>query len=293
MFATTRVRAAAPFQKSKAIPTTASPKSIPTTPLKRPPQTPLLSYAQQLANKPVPTTLYETGPQGVFLCSSYIAGLVSFGAAGINIWFNVYNVPEGIHWVAPVAFGIMGVIMAAIGTRFALMPAGAIRSIKVLPARPGKAPVSIAKSATLENIPVRLEVEVRRNFPIPGSTIRRFQVNPDKVVMKAPMYNRPPATSEYDSVLQKQQEEARRKQARQYDMDHLMTAPFRHGFQAFSMLFANFRRGLTGEGFAPVTIDETNYKLDITSAYALEDGRALDRIVRIEEDPGLSRLFYK
>ncbi|KAI0850955.1 hypothetical protein F5Y00DRAFT_231257 [Daldinia vernicosa] len=276
-FATTGLRFASPKQKPAAPskPTASSPaKNVPS---------PLLSFAQKLADKSSPTILYEAGPQGVFLFSSYTAGLFFIGAAAINIVVNVYNLPEGLHWIVSVGFGMVGLLLAACGTRFALMPAGMIRSIKVLPARSFKTPNTAAKTATPESLPVRLEIEARRTVPFPGVPLRRIQVDPNDVVMKAPLYNRKAPPSDYEKMLMKKQEEVRRKQEREYEMNHLMTAPFRHGKQAFSMLFKNFRRGLTGEGFAPITINGVKYKLDITSAYVLEEGRALDRIVKIDK----------
>ncbi|KAI0115058.1 hypothetical protein F4814DRAFT_418116 [Daldinia grandis] len=276
-FATTGFRLASPKQKPAVPlkPTAPYPaKSVPS---------PVLGFAQKLADKSSPTILYEAGPQGVFLFSSYTAGIFFIGAAAVNIIVNVYNLPEGLHWIVSVGFGMMGLLLAACGTRFALMPAGMIRSIKVLPARSVQVSNPAAKTATPENLPVRLEIEARRTVPFPGAPLRRIQVDPSDVVMKAPLYNRKAPPSDYEKMLMKKQEEVRRKQEREYEMDHLMTAPFRHGKQVFSMLFKNFRRGLTGEGFAPVTINGVKYKLDITSAYVLEDGRALDRIVKIDK----------
>ncbi|KAI1467242.1 uncharacterized protein F4812DRAFT_460089 [Daldinia caldariorum] len=266
-------------------------KPNPTTPIKPSPpspaktvQTPLLSFAQKLADKPSPTTLYEAAPHRVFLFSSYTAGAFFVGCAAINIILNVYNQPEGLHWIVSVGFGTMGILLAAAGTRFALMPAGMIRSIKVLPAKSVKTSDSAAaKAAARANLPVRLQIEARRSVPFPGVPLRRIQVDPSDVVMKAPLYNRKAPLSEYEKMQLKKQEEARRKQEREYEMNHLMTAPFRHAKQAFGLLFRNFRRGLTGEGFAPIYVNGTKYKLDITSAYVLEEGRALDRIVKIEK----------
>lgn len=302
-FGTTKTRAA--FQKPQPVPSSNS-NSKPSKAAPVPPkstiispaanlQSPRLSYAQKLAAKSSPTTLYEAGPNRVFLFSSYTAGLFCMAGAAANVLFNVYNVPEGIHFAVPVAFGAMGILMAYIGTRFALMPAGAIRSINVLPARSARAAGPAAKTTPLSAsvLPVRLEIEVRRNLPFPGLPLRRFEVDPDNVIMKAPMYNRKSAPSDYEKMLMKQEEAARRRKEREYEMSHLMTAPFRHTGRAFKMFFANFRRGLTGEGFAPVLINGVKYKLDITSAYVLEEGRALDRIVRIEEDPALARLVAK
>ncbi|OTB08603.1 hypothetical protein M426DRAFT_7342 [Hypoxylon sp. CI-4A] len=283
-FTTTKTRAAISKQSPSRV-TAGGPKP-PDAPSSIPSGTPLLSYAQKLAVKTSPTTLYEAAPQKVFLFSSYTAGLFCLGAAAVNVWVNVYNLPDGIHPAVPVAFGAVGMVIAAFGTRFALMPAGAIRSIKILPARSLRA----TRVAQQTAIPVQLEIEARSSLPFPGLPLKRIQVDPYDVVMKAPMYNRKAAPSEYEKMLMRREQEAQRKKDREYEMNHLMTAPFRHGGQAISILFSNIRRGLTGEGFAPVTIKGVKYKLDITSAYALEEGRALDRIVKIEQDPAIARL---
>ncbi|KAI2623828.1 hypothetical protein GGS26DRAFT_210493 [Hypomontagnella submonticulosa] len=284
-FSTINVRAALPKQKPKVTKATTTP-----SPPSASPQPPVLSYAQKLADKSSPTTLYEAGPQRTFLFSSYAAGIFFIFAGGVNTWLNVYEAPEGLHWTIRGIHGFIGLAMAAAGTRFALIPAGAIRSIKVLPARSAKTPNPAAKTASSAALPVVLEIEARRSLPFPGMPLRRFQVDPNDVVMKVPMYNRKAAPSDYEKMMMKQQDEAQRKKEREYEMNHLMTAPFRHAGQAIALLFSSFRRGITGEGFAPVTINGAKYKLDITSAYMLEEGRALDRIVRIAGDPALSRL---
>ncbi|KAI1134177.1 hypothetical protein F5Y05DRAFT_399480 [Hypoxylon sp. FL0543] len=295
-FGTTRLRAAFPKLKPKSNPkpskTTPEPPKSTVASLATSVSTPRLSYAQKLADKSSPTTLYEAGPSRVFVFSSYAAGLCCIAGAAANILVNVYDIPEGVHYAVPVAFGAVGIVMAYLGARFALMPAGVIRSIKVLPARAAKPSSAAAKTAPLSAsaVPVRLEIEARRNLPFPGLPLRRFQADPDNVVLKAPMYTRKTAPTTYEMLLMKKEEEERRRKEREYELSHLMTAPFRHAKQALGIMFATFRRGLTGEGFAPIVIDDVNYKLDITSAYVLEEGRALDRIVRIEGDPSLSRL---
>ncbi|KAI1766366.1 hypothetical protein GGR53DRAFT_486485 [Hypoxylon sp. FL1150] len=286
-YATAKAKPASPKQLPK---TPGTPKII-ATPSAKKSQVLRLSYAQQLADKPTATTLYEAEPKRIFLFSSYMGGFFCATAAGINIWFNVFNVPEGTNQVVQVGMGLVGILMAAFGTRFALMPAGVIRSIKVLPSRGVRLPGSSGMGvSTVVAPPVRLAIEARRNVPFPFVPLRRFEADPNDVVMKAPMFNRKATPSEHEKLLMKQEEEARLKAQRAYEMNHLMTAPFRHAGQGASTVFSSLRRGLTGEGFAPIIIGGVKYKLDITSAYALEDGRALDRIVKIEEDPDMAKL---
>ncbi|RYO81849.1 hypothetical protein DL764_009701 [Monosporascus ibericus] len=296
---------AKPSSKAKATasaPKPSQPKptqpSSPGATLARNLQAPQISYAQNLASKSTPTILYEAAPQRAFLISSYAAGLFGVMAGGINMWFNVYNVPEGTSFWVSYVFGAVGFMMAALGTRFAMMPASIVRSITLLPAstaattaQSAKAGAGAAAKVASAARPVLLEVKARRTSPFPFVPLKRMQVEPQQVVMKTRLFT-PSKTepSPYEKIAMKREEERRRKEAQQYEKDHLMTAPFRHGAWAAGTIFAGIRQGLTGEGFVPIEVNGAQYKLDVTGAYALEDGRALDRIVKIEEDPGVVRL---
>ncbi|KAI0099668.1 hypothetical protein GGR51DRAFT_535453 [Nemania sp. FL0031] len=243
------------------------------------------SYVQRLAMKAQPTTLYEAASQTGFLISSYGAAFFCLSSAGINSWFNVYNLPPGISSWVPVGFGVISFVFAALGTVFALRPTSIIRSIKVLPS---SALQQQKTSSSLLNRPVMLEVAARRISPIP-LPLKRIRVAPEHVVMVNRLQHRPVVLSREQLAAKKLQDAKRRKEERQYEMDHLMTAPFRDAGRASATLLGNIRRGLTGEGFAPVFINGTKYKLDIEGGYALENGQVLDRIVKIQPDPELAR----
>ena len=81
-------------------------------------------------------------------------------AAGANMWFNVYYPPEGTKAWITYAFGAVGIVMAAFGTRFAMMPAAMVRSITVLPAATkagaGSSSSPAAKAAAAASQPVLL-----------------------------------------------------------------------------------------------------------------------------------------
>lgn len=259
-------------------------------------------YAQMLARKPAPTTLYEAARQRAFLFSSYAAGVTLFGGATINSIVNVFNLPEGVpEWVA-FPFGFVSVMMAVVGARFAMTPAGVVQTIRVLPAvssasaGPSKTtpkPLPSATSATSPVSPSRaqLEVMVRRTTPVPGLPLQRILCEPHEIIMKARMYNRPPPTLTPMEQAFADRKTAAQKQAEiEYEKTHIMTAPFRHGWWALKTFFVSIRQGLTGEGFAPIEVKGVKYKLDITDGYALDEGRALDRIVQIDEDRSVAAL---
>ncbi|KAI1191650.1 hypothetical protein F5B17DRAFT_381597 [Nemania serpens] len=239
------------------------------------------TYAQRLAMKSKPTILYEAAPQTGFLISSYGAAFFCLGAAGINSWFSVFNLPPGISSWVPVGFGVVSFLFAALGTVFALRPSSIIRSIKLLPNS------ALQQAPGSPQQPVRLEVVARRISPIPLPS-KRIQVAPEQVVLVNRMQQRPVVLSPEQLAAKKLEEVRRRKEQRQYELDHLMTAPFRDAGRASSTIFGNIRRGLTGEGFTPVFINGMKYKMDVEGGYALENGQVLDRIVQIQPDPRLA-----
>ncbi|KAI1823567.1 hypothetical protein F4861DRAFT_314392 [Xylaria intraflava] len=261
--------------------------------LQRPPTTTIgslaisqVSFARRLAMRKQPTTLYEGARQTGFLISSYGATFFCLGSAAINSWFNVFNLPPGISSWVPVGFGVISFMFAVLGTIFAMRPTGIIRTIKILPFAATQKEAA-APGATPQR--VLIEVAVRRISPIP-LPLKRMQVEPAQIVMVNPMQYRPVILSRDAMAAKKLEDAERRKAERQYELDHIMTAPFRDARRASSSIFSNLRRGLTGEGFAPVYINGFRYKLDIEGGYALEDGKALDRLVKIQSDPELARI---
>ncbi|KAI0202738.1 hypothetical protein F4808DRAFT_57416 [Astrocystis sublimbata] len=266
-----------------ALPPRAKPRAKPTTGLVSDKIKTLqdLGYAQRLTLKGKPTTLYEAAPQLSFLISSYGAGLFCFGAAAINSTLNVFHLPPDISPWVPVGFGVISFMFAIIGTVFCMKPTGIIRSIKLLPRNPS--------SQTPGPSPLMLEVVARSTIPLPLPA-KSMQIEPERLVMVNRMQQRPIALSRVEREAKKVQDARRRKEEREYELEHLMTAPFRDAGRASSSLMGNIRRGLTGEGFAPVYINGVRYKLDIEGGYALEDGQALDRIVRIQPDLAMAQV---
>jgi hypothetical protein len=253
------------------------------------------SYALQLAQNKHGTVLYEGGPETMFLFSSYIAGFVCLGAGALDLHFNVFNVPPGVPAWTAYAFGVVGLVFAVLGTRFALMPAQIIRSIKVLPINTATA----SKSASYGPPKVYVEVLARGSIPIPGLPLKRLVVEPQELTMVSRMYNAPPQpTTELERYRMRQEWAERKKSQKEYDDNHRMTIPFRDAKWALSSIASgirlnSIRKGLTGEGFAPVEVQGAKYKIDVTKGYVLDEGRALDRVVKIKPQPTMTPLLSR
>ncbi|KAI1840114.1 hypothetical protein JX266_013679 [Neoarthrinium moseri] len=240
------------------------------------------SYEQKLAQNPLGTVLYEGAPQKLFIASSFAAGFVCLGAASLDVYFNVFNIPQGVpEWTA-YAFGAVGVMLAILGTNFLLYPSSIVRSIRILPA----AAEAASKSATGARGPAKVQVEVvsRRLTPIPGMPFKKEIVEPRDIVLRARMFEPKPPPTQIEQLRMRREWAERKKAQKEYDDEHRMTIPFRDAKWAVSTIFSSIRKGLTGEGFVPIEVKGKKYKLDLQDGYVFEEGRALDRLVRIEPD---------
>lgn len=237
-----------------------------------------LAYAHRLAQGNG-TILFEVASQKLFTMSSYTAGTFCFAAAAINYQYNVINAPPGVPQAIPIVFTIAAVMFSAFGTSYFLKPAHVIRSIRVLPVG------ASSKSSKGPQSKVYLEILATRTFTIPGLGLRRIVVEPHGITVKNRLYMpkiEPTAMQRYQMQLD---DERRKKEEREYTMNNLMTTPFRHAWWAISTIFFSLRRGITGEGFATLGIRGIKYKLDIKNGYALDGGRALDKLLKLEEEP--------
>ncbi len=122
--------------------------------------------------------------------------------------------------------------------------------------------------------PLVLEVEVSSAIPLLGP--RRLYAGPEEVVLPFPtaVFALPARPADKRELLTRRRA-ARDKRAadRQYDMDHLLTSPFRHGGSALAVAWRGIRRAISREGFAPMRVQGKKYKLDVTGGWAMENGR--------------------
>ena len=271
------------------------------------------SFADLLARKNAPTILYEAPTHTFSRFSSYTAGVFCFVFSGYHYATGMANPPEDIAWFVPHLYGIVVLAMGAMGTLFI---SGAGRIIRVISAVPravavatkrgvpaARAPSPAQKAAAAATAaargvsPIQLEVAASRYVPFLGPAVVR--VDADKVVFPARLQqlremveylrqggtpgSKPVSDTTRARLAEMALRRARAEAEAKYDKEHLMTSPFRHLGRAVKEAFVATRRALTGEGFVKIKVDNVVYKLDVTSAWALDDGRALDRLVTINE----------
>ena len=179
--------------------------------------------------------------------------------------------------------------MAAFGGWCFLGPASIVRTITALPR--GAAGTKVAKvvpkgataaAATPEEL--HIEVELRKMFPVPFFPARRLYVTPAQMRINYPLapVERRVGVSVAEARARRLQEEAEAQRELEYERSHIMTAPFRRMNKLCFEMFRAVRRTWTREGFLKIEVKGKMYKLDITGGWALDGGRALDRLVKVK-----------
>jgi hypothetical protein len=165
-------------------------------------------------------------------------------------------------------------MMACAGGWVLLTPSGIVKSITAIPRA---MQVKVGKKAWGPEL--QIEVELKKMFPVPFFPARKIYVQPSE--LKFPSSIARPEISRLSAAEMartRRQEEEARKKAWEYDRTHIMTSPFRHMSRGFFQAFTAMKRSWVREGFMKIQVAEKTYKLDISDGWALDGGRALDRL---------------
>ncbi|TVY47600.1 hypothetical protein LOCC1_G002345 [Lachnellula occidentalis] len=237
------------------------------------------SYANMLAQKLHPTLLYEAPSSTMFMVTSYGAALILMACGGYAI-FAFYEPRDDLPVYVNYAFAVIGIVTGGMASYFVLGPSMMIKSISAIPRNVTRI---LGTPATGRSIPeLQLEVELKRMLPFLPA--KKIHIKPQELVLPVPLGPTAAQRLTPAEVRQKRAEnELRRQQELEYERSHLMTLPFRQMNKAFFSFFQNTRRALVREGFLKVEVKQSTYKLDITGGWALDDGKALDRLVGVKK----------
>jgi hypothetical protein len=255
-------------QPSTRAPTSALKSSVP------PPKN-YQSFAESLAVKTHPTLLYTAPPHTLYIVASYTGAFFCFSYAAYNFNANYANAPPDLSPWVPVAFGGVCFLMACFGGWLVLGPARLIKTITAIPP-----PQALAKGAGRQG-PLKIEIELRKMFPLPFFPARKITGSMEDLTLNRRLYapiveGRMTAADRVamQRRLEREQQEERSKS--------ILTAPFRHANKAFHNMFRAMGRTWSREGFLQLEIRRQAYKLDVTGGWALDDGKALDKLVRVK-----------
>ncbi|KAB5558592.1 hypothetical protein GE09DRAFT_118187 [Coniochaeta sp. 2T2.1] len=272
---------ASPLPKSKTatpLPSAAA-KPIPSTATRAPPPSP--AYAALLSSKSSPTLLYEAPNQFWFTFSAFNAGAFCLSYTAIQYYTIFITTPAGLAWWVPHGYAAICVFMSTIGFYWMRWPSRIVRSIHAVP---GPSP---SKST-----PRSLELELAKKRWIPFLPLKKTRYLLEEVHVPAPVANLVYAASgkahlrlsPREELEQKRAEEEKKARDRQYELDHIMTAPFRHFGRGAKLAWQGMARALTREGFAKIRVKKSELKLDVKGGWFLDEGKALDRLIHARPD---------
>lgn len=180
--------------------------------------------------------------------------------------------PDGVpNWVN-YAMGASYLTFAGIGIFTISRTSGIVRAIRMLPSQQT---VAIKGAAPAVRNP-QLEVTVRRMLPFLQPKV--LVTNLDNVVM-ATRFSLPPDL--VPELRRKATEDAKKKAQHKFDMQHLLTMPFRRLGRGFVGFFRGVRAAWTDLGFGAIKIDGKQYKVDVTRGFAHDGFVTLERLVTV------------
>ena len=244
------------------------------------------SYASRLAERGQPTLIYVAPSHTAFLVSSYTAATFCFSYSAYNMWYSSIHAPSGLAPWIPVAFGVVCIGMSAMGTWLMLSPSRLIRTITAIPVTASRSAVAAGKTLPKRTpTEIELEIELRKMLPIPFLKPRTLRMKPTELVIRSPLVAPPTrSASPAERLATRQEQEAERKKALEYEQTHIMSAPFRHMSRLSFSLFKATARAWTRDGFAKLKANGQTYKLDVTGGWALDGGKAIDRLVTLKPE---------
>jgi len=220
------------------------------------------------------------------MVGSYVVGGFSLFYAGTSFMTNYVKAPPDLSPWIPVAFGFVSLGMCAFGTWLCLAPSRIVKTITAIPQSASRVSGALSKNTMKSTQPeLQLEVEVKKMFPLPFIPARKLYVKPGEIALPAPLApsrNRKALTAGNELRQQRLQKEVAELKAMEYEQTHIMSAGIRHPLRAFSKAFYSFfqgtRRAWYREGFMKILVKNQRYKLDVTGGWALDEGKALDRL---------------
>jgi len=214
------------------------------------------------------------------MIASYAGASFCFIYAGVFLYSNSVTANEDLAgWVIP-ALGGVSILMAAFGTYLVLGPARLIKTITAVPKHSKALSTVVAKSASPE---LQVEVELRKMFPLPFFPARKIYVKPEEIILPDYLAPPPPRVLTATELRAMQvEEDAERQRLLEYEQTHIMSKPFRQMGRGFFNIFKAIGRTWHREGFMKIVVRGGKYKLDVMGGWALDGGKALDRLCRVK-----------
>ncbi|KAH7170323.1 hypothetical protein EDB81DRAFT_160866 [Dactylonectria macrodidyma] len=234
------------------------------------------AFMKNLASKPTPTILYEGPSHFWFYFGCWSSGITILTWTALT-GPTAITQPEGVpQWVGYV-FSASYILLGSMGLYLITKTPNIVSRIRVLPAQVAKlAPTAASAGAT----PLQIEVTVKRMMPLLEPKVVTTTL--DKVTLKSRFSLPEEFVPELRRLEIKRAEEAKRKALHKFDMDHLLTMPFRQIGRGFAGMFNGIKSAWTDMGFGLIKVDGKQYKVDVTKGFAHDGFRTLENLVEIQ-----------
>lgn len=239
------------------------------------------AFIKSLATKPTPTVLYEAPSHFWFYFGCWSSG-VSILAWTVLTGPTVIKQPEGIPvWVGYV-YGASYILLGAMGFYLLSKTPNIVNSIRLLPPTTATAAATAgtrAGGAVAAAHQPAIEVTIKRMMPMMG--LKVITTTLDKVALKSRLSLPEEYVPELKRLEAQREEETRRKELWKFDMEHLLTMPFRRIGRAFVGFFHGVRAAWTDMGYGVIRVDGKAYKVDVTKGFAHDGFKTLERLVDV------------
>lgn len=250
---------------------------------------PSASYAAYLAARPSPTLLFQAPQSTSYAVACY--GLGSFCIIyGAYNFYDAFLVPHPGLWL-PIPYFMGGVCIFVFGAGIwvTLSARRLVRSIHALPLKAAtRSPVPTTRAAT-QDLARSLLVRIDLPPTIPFlSRAQSIDVRPDQLrLVQGIQLVRNPDLEAAGGIANKRidaLEQADRRQADRAKELESLSNPFTHlpkqiG-RGFTWLAGSMRRIVSREGFVKILIDGKTWRLDVRDGWVLDEGVALERLLR-------------
>ncbi|KAG9243139.1 hypothetical protein BJ878DRAFT_543571 [Calycina marina] len=224
------------------------------------------TFASTLASKVTPTPLYESPSHTQLIVTCTTLSILLF-LAGISIYYElVINRPMELPVFVPITYILISFGLFAAATWLGTRPINLIKSISALP------------SGTSLN----LEVILRSRLPFFKD--RKLQIPASKIKLPRPITAVVPKPDPAEQIAIRNSEREKHAADLAYERSHVMTRPFRHGWQTINKVTVGgwrlIRRTMNDGAFLKMQIGDQKCQLD-TKGWMYENGRALDRLFSV------------
>ncbi|KAJ6780518.1 hypothetical protein PWT90_07342 [Aphanocladium album] len=275
-------------------PSAHAPRSKPQPAARSGPTPTRYAFIKSLGSKMTPTVLYESPSHFWFYFGCWSSGISILAWTALT-GPTVVHQPEGIPVWVGYTFGAAYVLLGAMAFYLISKTPNVVRSIRLLPAAATPAPAaSPSASAAVHAVTAQagaasgaaggvampqLEITVNRMMPILSPKI--IVASLDHVVLKSRFSLPDEYVPELKRLEQQRAEEEARSKQRKFDMQHLLTVPFRHLGRAISGFFRGVRAAWTDMGFATIKVGDKEFKVDVTKGFAHDGFKTLERLVPV------------